>query len=82
MGQFNDELAIAVPGDRIVYYTGLSLGVELVQRRKGDAAFDYIAFVRRHVRPPVLNGAWLEETGAGDDVLSANQAELTEAALV
>jgi hypothetical protein len=60
---------------RAAYAAGL---VELVQSRRGDSEFAYVAIVRRHKRPPVLNGAWLEEAGSNAGTISAKQAELTE----
>jgi hypothetical protein len=59
---------------RNAYCAGL---VELVQSRRGDNEFAYVAIKRRHKRPPVLNGAWLD---SDDDAgtISPKQAELTE----
>jgi hypothetical protein len=58
---------------RAAYAAGI---VELVQSRRGDNEFAYVAIKRRHKRPPVLNGAWLDSDDAG--TISAKQAELTE----
>ena len=59
---------------RNAYCAGI---VELVQSRRGDNEFAYVAIKRRHKRPPVLNGAWLDDdSDAG--TLSAKQSEMLE----